>query len=99
MLLVAPNGRRALLLGHAGGANASDGSLTLDDEQAAVHPQRHAHRHRTQVRPSVYSSPAAPPSPAPTLPEDTDLSTFDGSLGEGRAGGLYVYDDAGQAVR
>ena len=67
VLLVAPDGRRALLLGHAGGANAFNGLLSLDDGQSAVIPDDGPVPAPNQVRPSVYASPAAPPSPAPAL--------------------------------
>jgi len=97
LLLVAPDGRRALLLGHAGGANSHpNGSLTLDDEQPAVIPDD-SPPGTSLVRPSVYASPAAPPAPAPTLTGDTALSTFDGSLATGEWR-LYLYDDGGEAV-
>ncbi len=40
VLLVAPDGRRALLLGHAGGANAFNGLLAFDDNQDGRDPRR-----------------------------------------------------------
>ena len=96
VLLVAPDGRRALLLGHAGGANAYDDDLLLDDESAAAIPDDAAPA-SSDVRPSVYASPGSPPDPAGALSGDTALSTFDGALAEG-VWALYVYDDDGNDV-
>ena len=96
VLLVAPDGRRALLLGHAGGANAYDDVLLLDDESAAAIPDDAAPA-SSDVRPSVYGSPGSPPDPAGALSGDTALSTFDGALAEG-VWALYVYDDDGNDV-
>ena len=62
VLLVAPDGRRALLLGHAGGANAYNGVLLLDDESAAAIPDDAAPA-SSDVRPSVYGSPGVPTRP------------------------------------
>ena len=61
VLLVAPDGRRALLLGHAGGANGFNGSLSLDDDQPAVIPDDGPVPAPNQVRPS--STRPLPPHP------------------------------------
>ena len=67
VLLVAPDGRRALLLGHAGGANAYNGDLSLDDEKRRRDPRRRrAGKQRgTSLR---LRSPGAPPDPAGPSP-------------------------------
>ena len=60
VLLVAPDGRRALLLGHAGGANAFNGLLALDDNQDTTIPDD-GPVVDNDVRPSVYGTPGTPP--------------------------------------
>jgi subtilisin-like proprotein convertase family protein len=99
VLLVGPDGQRALVMSDVGGTpDVSATTLTLDDEAANSLPDN------TQITKGTFKPtqgtpgetnpvPEAFPSPAPAGPYGTDLSVFDGTNPNG-TWELYVLDDS-----
>jgi hypothetical protein len=101
VLLVGPQGQKALVMSDAGGADNTDSvNLTLDDEATSTLPDN------AQITSGSYkptrgsitsiqgdcAAPAAFPAPAPQGPYASDLSVFDNSDPNG-TWSLYVIDD------
>jgi hypothetical protein len=96
ILLVAPDGRRALVMSDAGRIfRVTNIDLTLDDEAAA--PLTQMELDSGVYQPMDFSSPGdvpdAFPAPAPALDGSVALSTFDGADPNG-TWQLFVVDDA-----
>ncbi len=91
VLLVAPGGRRALIMSDVGGGPASNVTLTLDDEAAAPLPDAGPLVTGT-FRPTDAKDASDPPAPAPPA-YPSALSTFDGKRPTGQWR-LFVFDDA-----
>jgi subtilisin-like proprotein convertase family protein len=93
ILLVAPNGRRALVWSDIAGGALSTSDITLDDEASAPLPASGSLT-SGRFRPrDVASDSDAFPAPAPQASGSVRLKTFDG----GRPNGtwrLFVNDDA-----
>ena len=93
VLLVAPNGQRAVLMAAAGASFDSNGlDLTFDDAAATQLPSMTSLMSGT-YRLSNYRSPNSFPSPAPGGPYASSLSTFNGGSANG-TWSLYVVDQA-----
>jgi subtilisin-like proprotein convertase family protein len=91
IMLVAPDGRRAVLLADAGGNNyVGFIDLTLDDE-AAQHPPSAGLIASGMYAPVNYTG-ADPFTGAPAPNGDMALSTFDGAKANG-SWRLYIFDD------
>jgi len=92
ILLVAPDGRHALLMSDAGGSNAVSGlTLTFDDAATSPIPQAGPLRSGT-FRPANYAVwPDAFPPSAPVGPYSASLSRFGESNPNGNWS-LYVFD-------
>lgn len=93
VLLVSPTGKKVLLMGHAGGNSALNGTTLVFDDTAPSLPQ-------TQItsgsyKPTQYTPNATFPDPVPAAPYDTTLAAFNGLSGADANGPwvLYVYDD------
>ena len=92
ILLVAPNGRNALVMSDVGGnANAVNLDLTLDDEAAAGLPSAGALASGA-FRPTNFGAIEDLPAPAPVSGGAVALNTFDGGNPNGEWK-LFVRDD------
>jgi subtilisin-like proprotein convertase family protein len=105
VLLVGPQGQKALLMSDVGGSNdVNDVGVGFDDESSISLPDE-GQITDTQYKPTQGTSPTDPghvvqptfPSPAPAGPYATSLSAFDGTNPNG-IWDLYIVDDSGQDV-
>jgi subtilisin-like proprotein convertase family protein len=105
VLLVGPQGQKALLMSDVGGTNDVNGViLDFDDESSFSLPDEGQITNSTS-KPTQGTDPSNPghvvqptfPSPAPAGPYATSLSAFDGTNPNG-IWDLYVVDDSGQDV-
>ena len=102
VLLVGPQGQKALLMSNVGGSNDVNGvGIVLDDEAANRLPDDlqitdGVYKPTQGTRPGDGGIPATPnfPSPAPTPSYADNLSVFDGTDPNG-TWKLYVVDDSG----
>jgi subtilisin-like proprotein convertase family protein len=95
LMLVAPNGRKVVLMSDVGGANSvSNLSLLISDGAASSFPDSGALSSGT-FRPTNFEAGDAFPAPAPAgAPTGSMLSTFDGADPNGNWQ-LYLVDDTG----
>jgi subtilisin-like proprotein convertase family protein len=97
LLLVAPDGRNAVILSDAGidgaGAAVENLTLTLDDEAAASLTNNAAFASGTVRSFNLDTGSDAFPAPAPAASENVALSTFDG-LNPNGDWQLFVLDDS-----
>jgi subtilisin-like proprotein convertase family protein len=94
VLLIAPNGQKAVLMASAGGSSHSNKlDLTFDDAAATQLPSSNPLMSGT-YRLSNYRTPNSFPSPAPGGPYASSLSTFNGASANG-TWSLYVVDQFG----
>jgi subtilisin-like proprotein convertase family protein len=96
VLLVAPNGRDAIVMSDAGSGNASSLTLTLDDEAGAPLPDG-GPLTSGAFRPANHPGSPDPFPGAPTPSGEVALSTFNGSNPNG-AWRLFVFDDDANLV-
>ncbi|HWQ92939.1 MAG TPA: hypothetical protein VN673_14780, partial [Clostridia bacterium] len=93
LMLVAPDGAKALLMAHAGGAHAlTNVSFGLDEGAAAVLPGTNAIV-ADRYKPAAYGNAPAFPQPAPASPYPAALTALNGSTPNG-TWSLYVMDDS-----
>jgi len=93
MMLVAPDGTRAVIFSDAGGKfPVSNLTVTLDDGAASSLPNDSAIASGS-YRPTNYSTGDTFPAPAPSTPAAVLLSTFNG-LNPSGVWSLYVVDDS-----
>jgi subtilisin-like proprotein convertase family protein len=105
VLLVGPQGQKALLMSNVGGTNDVNGENVGFNDEAGNSLPDEGQITDTIYKPTQGTAPTDPghvvqptfPSPAPAGPYATSLSAFDGTNPNG-TWDLYVVDDSGQDV-